>query len=232
MYNVLNTPILGVVMTIIAFDMGLLIAKKTKISFLHPLLIAVAFIISLLLLFNISLEQYQLGGQVITYFLSPLTIILALPLYRQIHHIKKNFIPIMIGITVGLVVGTILTILLGHAFKMNESLILSIVPKSITTPMALSLTEMIGGNQSVTTIFVVLTGIFGAIISPIVYKYYPTSNAVAKGVGIGAAAHAVGTSKAMEMGETEGATSSASIGLTGILAIFLVPVILELLIGF
>lgn len=232
MYSVFETPIFGIVLTILAFDWGIKLSKKFKLSFLHPLLLAVVIIIGTLLILNIPLNEYQIGGKVITYFLSPLTIILALPLYRQIHHIKRNFIPIMTGIFVGLMSGTLITIVMGYLLGISNELILSIVPKSITTPMALSLTDMIGGTQSVTTIFVVITGVTGAIIAPFIYKMYPTKNEVAKGVGIGAAAHAIGTSKAMEIGETEGATSSAAIGLTGLLAIFIIPIVLDVLIMF
>ena len=229
MYSIIETPILGIILTILAFDLGLKLSKRINISLFHPLLIAVCLIIIVLTVCQIPLANYQIGGSVITYFLSPLTVVLALPLYRQLHHIKKNFFPIIGGITIGLLTGAFLTTLLGSLFNISNELLISIVPKSITTPIALSLTDMLGGIDAITTIFVVISGVLGAIISPIVYRYYQLDNSVAKGVGIGASSHAVGTSKAMEMGETEGATSSASIGLTGLIAILIIPAFLELL---
>ena len=228
MYNLFETPIFGIVLTVVAFDIGIKTSKHFKISILHPLLLAVILIIATLSIFDLSLQNYQIGGSVLTYLLSPLTVVLALPMYRQLHHIKANFIPIIIGIIVGLSTSTVLTLLLGQLFNLSTDLLISIVPKSITTPIALSLTSMIGGIEAITTIFVILTGIIGAIISPLVYRYYKLDNKIAKGVGIGASTHAIGTSRAMEMGETEGATSSASIGLTGLIAIFLIPFLLNI----
>ncbi|HAX74048.1 MAG TPA: hypothetical protein DCY20_11035 [Firmicutes bacterium] len=229
MYNVFETPIFGILLTILAFNMGVNLSKKLKSSLVNPLLMAVALIIVCLVVFNIPLKQYQIGGNVLTYFLSPLTIVLAIPMYRQWNHIKQNLIPIMIGICSGIFIGTVLTYCLGRLLSVEDDLLLSIIPKSITTPMAISLSNLINGTPSVTTIFVVITGVMGAIMAPIVFRLYPTKNKIAKGVGIGAAAHAIGTTKAMEMGETEGASSSASIGLTGTLAIILIPIILDFL---
>lgn len=137
MDELINTPMFGILLSLLAFEIGLFIQKKTKLLFLNPLLIAIALIIIVLLISNIPLESYQLGGDIINLFLGPATVVLAVPLYQQLHNLKNYFVPIMIGICVGILVGMISTISLCLLTHFDADIIASLVPKSITTPIEL-----------------------------------------------------------------------------------------------
>ena len=229
MYNVIQTPIFGIVVSVLAFSIGVYINKKTKNPFLNPLLIAIFLIVSLLLITKITYEHYKIGADQINYFLSPITILLAVPLYKQFDLLKKHIVPILVGITVGVVVSFISVILVCRFMGADNPILLSVVPKSITTPMGISLTNIIGGIESITIVSIVLTGITGSIIAPTVFKITKITNPIAKGIGIGTSSHAVGTSKAIEMGEAEGAMSGLSIGVSGLITVILVPIQMKFL---
>ena len=162
-------------------------------------------------------------------FLGPATVILAVPLYKQLLLLKKNFVPIIIGISVGSVVSVISVILLSTVFNLDKEIIISLIPKSVTTPIGVEISNSLGGITGITVMAVILTGITGAIIAPTVCKIFKINNPVARGIGIGTASHAVGTSKALEIGETEGAMSSLSIGIAGLITVVVAPICLDIL---
>ena len=216
MKEIIDTPTFGILISIIVFEIGLYINKKTKLSILHPLLISIGLIIGILLLFDIPLESYEKGGNMISYLLGPATVILAVPLYKQFHLFKQNKKPIIIGIMVGVLTTITSIFILCKVFSYEEELLYTLIPKSITTPIGIELSSTIGGIPSITVVAIVITGITGAIIAPFILKLFNINDEVAKGIAIGTSSHAVGTSKAMEMGEIEGAMSSLSIGLAGI----------------
>lgn len=224
-----STPAFGILLTIVGYALGLWIKEKTKSVFANPILIALVFIAGFLIATGIPYEAYQVGGNAIHYFLGPLTVTLGLMLYRQRQLIQKHFISLIIGIISGVVASFITILVLGKLLGVDMEMITSLMPKSITTPMALSLVEIIGGNPAITVVMVIITGIFGALIAPLLVVWFPKLHKVAVGVGIGTAAHAVGTSKALELGETEGALSSAAIGLAGLITVLLVPLLLSVL---
>ena len=225
MYNVFDTEIFGVILTILFFNIGIYIQKKTNKPIFNPLLIAILGII--LSITKIPYESYKLGGDRINFFLGPVTIVLAVPLYKQFDLFKKYLLEILIGISCGVVVSFISIKLIGHFTNADVDIINSLIPKSITTPMGISLTKTLNGVEAITVVSIILTGILGAIISPIVFKIGKINNPVAKGIALGTSAHALGTTKALEMGEVEGAMSGLSIGISGIITVILIPIIIN-----
>lgn len=225
----IESPIFGVLISLIAFEIGLWINKKTKISFLNPLLIALVLIIIILKVFEISVENYNEGGQIISFFLGPATVALAIPLYKNIKLLKANAIPIIVGISVGTSVGITSIILMAKAFKLDIKLGLSLVPKSITTPIGIEVSKQIGGISEITIAAIIFTGLTGAIIAESVFKLIRVKDPVAKGIAIGTSSHALGTSKALEMGEIEGSMSGLAIGITGLITVVFAPLLITLL---
>lgn len=229
MYSVFNTEIFGVILTILFFNIGIYIQKKTKNPIFNPLLIAILGIILFLSITNIPYKSYKLGGDIINLFLGPVTIVLAVPLYKQFDLFKKYLVEILIGITCGVVVSFISIKLVGYFTNADINIINSLLPKSITTPMGISLTKMLNGIEAITVVSIILTGILGAIIAPIVFKIGRINHPVAKGIALGTSAHALGTTKALQMGEVEGAMSGLSIGISGIITVILIPIIINFL---
>lgn len=227
MYNVFDTEIFGVILTILFFNIGIYIQKKTNKPIFNPLLIAILGIILFLSITKIPYESYKLGGDRINFFLGPVTIVLAVPLYKQFDLFKKYLLEILIGISCGVVVSFISVKLIGHFTNADVDIINSLIPKSITTPMGISLTKTLSGVEAITVVSIILTGILGAIISPIIFKVGKINNPVAKGIALGTSAHALGTTKALEMGEVEGAMSGLSIGISGIITVILIPIIIN-----
>ena len=227
MYNVFDTEIFGVILTILFFNIGIYIQKKTNKPIFNPLLIAILGIILFLSITKIPYESYKLGGDRINFFLGPVTIVLAVPLYKQFDLFKKYLLEILIGISCGVVVSFISIKLIGHFTNADVDIINSLIPKSITTPMGISLTKTLNGVEAITVVSIILTGVLGAIISPIIFKIGKINNPVAKGIALGTSAHALGTTKALEMGEVEGAMSGLSIGISGIITVILIPIIIN-----
>ena len=215
-----------VLMTFVAYLIGLEIKKKTNIN---ALLIAIILMVSYLLLFKVDVALYQSKTSYISYLLTPATISLAIPLYEQIDLLKANWKAIVIGVFTGVI--TSLASITGMAilFKLNTTEIISLLPKSITTAIGMGLSEELGGLVSLTVGSIIMTGVLGAVIAPFVIKIFNIKNAIAKGVGIGSAAHAIGTSKAMEIGEIEGAMSSLSIVIAGLLTVILAPLVISMI---
>ncbi len=229
MSGLLDTPIFGILLSVIAFEIGIVISRKTKNPLLNPLLVAIILVIVFLLGLGIPKEKYDLGGSFILFFLGPATVVLAVPLYKQIELLKKDFVPILVGILAGSVTSIMSVILLSKLFRIDLSVAVSMLPKSVTTAIGMEISKEIGGIVSLSVAVIVLTGITGAVIGPGLLKLLRIKDDVAQGVAIGTAAHAVGTSKAMELGETQGAMSGLSIGIAGIATVILVPLLMGLL---
>ncbi|CUO27931.1 MULTISPECIES: LrgB family protein [Clostridium] len=227
-----NNMFFGLFISLIAFEIGLIIYRKTKFPLFNPLLIAIIIVIGFLKVFNIDFDTYNQSGQFINMFLGPATIVLAVPLYKQFELLKKNFIPIIIGITIGSLVGILSVISISVFFKLDSLITISLLSKSVTTPIGIEITNQLGGLTPVTVLAIIISGIIGAVVAPTVCKVFKITNSVAVGVSIGTASHAVGTSKAFEIGETEGAMSSLSIGIAGVITVFLAPLCYNLLANF
>ncbi len=218
-------PSFGILLTLLSYFLGVKIYKESKLPIFNPIIIALTLIISILVFFNIPLEYYSKGGDTISLFLSSATITLAVPLHKKIHLLKKYFIPILGGTTIGILTSIFTCYFMGILLKVDIRIIKSSFPKSITTPIAMALSENVGGIISITIAMVIVTGIIGAIMAPFICKIFQIENKVAKGIAIGTASHAVGTSRAIEMGETEGAMSGLAIGIAGTLTVFILPIV-------
>ena len=227
MYEVLNTPFFGIVMTIVVYETGVFCSRKFKLAICNPMLIASILLIGFLLLTGVSLETYNIGGDYISIFLAPATAVLAVPLYKQLDNLKKNIIPIVIGIFTGCIVSFALVSLCVFIFEIDVVLHYSLLPKSITIPMGMELSRIIGGIPSITIASIVITGITGGVVAPIVCKVCKIKHPVAQGIAIGTSAHAIGTAKALEMGEVQGAMSSLAIGVCGVFTTILTPILLH-----
>ncbi|MCR1949499.1 MULTISPECIES: LrgB family protein [Clostridium] len=231
--NILTDNILfGLVISLIAFEIGLFIYKKTKFPLFNTLLISIALVIGFLVLFNIDFDDYNKGGQFINMFLGPATVVLAVPLYKQLQLLKEHLLPILTGILFGSTVGIASVFFLGNIFGLENILTISLLAKSVTTPIGIEITNQLGGLAPVTVLSIILSGIIGAVIGPTLCKIFKIKERVAVGISLGTSAHAVGTTKALELGETEGAMSSLSIGIAGIMTVFLAPALYSLFLIF
>lgn len=225
MEGITNNPLFGVIISLIAFEIGKFIFNKTKLAIFNPLLIATIVVMGFLNIFHITVVDYMLGGNLIVFFLAPATVVLAIPLFQQIDLLKKHFIPIIGGGIVGAVVAILSVIILGKLLGIDHQLLVSFMPKSITTPIGIELSKMLGGIPSITVFAIIITGITGNVTAPFIYSIFRIKNPIAKGLGLGISSHAVGTSRAIEMGKVEGAMSALSIVIAGILTIILAPIL-------
>lgn len=228
MKQLVGSPIFGVLSSIIAYEIGFYINRKTKLSIFNPLLIAMVVLITFLTKFHITYDKYNNGGQLISFFLGPATIALALPTYKKISLFKENALPVLAGILCGAICGMICVIILSKTFGLPYVLIKSLIPKSITTPIGIAVSKQIGGLPSVTVVAIILTGIIGSIIGPLLNKLLKLNDKVAMGIAMGASCHAIGTAKAIEIGETEGAMSGLTMAISGIITVFLAPLLMQL----
>lgn len=213
----------GASLSIAAFWISAALRKKWDLPLFHPLLVSTALIIACLSIFRIDYETYEKGAGTLTYFLTPATVCLALPLYRQIKILKQHTSAIVVSISCGCASHLLILFILSRLFHLEEDLALSLLSKSVTTPIAIGITGEIGGIQAVTVAAVCLAGILGAAAGPALFKLLHITEPIAQGLGLGAASHAVGTSRAMELGEIQGAMSSLAIVVTGILTVAIVP---------
>lgn len=232
MKEIVTSPIFGVLISIIAYEIGILIKQKFKLSILNPLLIAIILLIAFLLKFNIKFQDYNKGGEIISFFLAPATVSLALPLYKKFSLFKKNAVPILAGILCGAVSGMICVIALSKLLGLSSSLTKSLIPKSITTPIGMALAKQLGGISSIAVVAIIITGILGSIVGPFLYKILKIDDKVAMGIAMGCSSHAVGTAKAIEIGETEGAMSSLTIAISGIVTVIIAPILWNLFSSF
>ncbi|WP_026885365.1 LrgB family protein [Clostridium beijerinckii] len=223
MQILINNVLFGLVLSLAAFEVGIFINRNTRVPILNPLLIAIGIIICFLFAFHIDFDTYNKGGQFINMFLGPSTVVLAVPLYKQLDLLKKNAKAILTGIFVGSAIGIISIIGISYLVGLNASVIKSLVPKSVTTPIGISISSQLGGVVPITVLAIIVTGIIGAVFGPTICKIFRIKDKVAVGVSIGTASHAVGTSKALELGEVEGAMSSLSIGIAGIMTVIIAP---------
>ena len=215
----------GFFITLFGYWVSTQIAKRMRSTLCNPLLLTIIFIIAFLKLADISYASYDNGAKYINYFLTPSTVCLAVPLYRQLKLLKEYAGAILISIMSGTVACAIMIFGLAKLFLLENSIYASLVPKSITTAIALGMSEELGGLSAVTVMAVFVTGILGAVIANTVFKIFKIEDPVAQGLAIGTAAHAIGTSKALELGEIQAAMSSLAIAVTGILTVIMGPIV-------
>lgn len=214
-----SSPYFGIALSILAFWAGEKLQKKLKSPLCNPLLFAILIIVLILLVFDIPYDSYNKGGAVINMFLAPATACLAVSIYTKIRILKENAFPILVGCTVGSLTSMGSVYLLCQLFGLDQAMTASLLPKSITTPIAVEVCQTHGGIVPVTVIAVIFTGILGSILAPFLIRLFRVKNPITAGLAIGACSHAVGTSKALELGETEGAMSGLAIGVCGIITV-------------
>ena len=214
--------IVGTLISCGVFAFSVALYKKLKSPLLNPLLVAVSLIIIFLSVTGIPLDTYEDNAGVISFFLGPATVALAYSIYVQRNLLKENFLPIVAGCLVGSLVSMISAYTLCHLFGLSDELAISFIPKSVSTPIAIAVSEQLGGITSITVAAVIITGILGALCSPLLARLFRIHNRIAKGVAIGTCSHAVGTTKALEIGQLEGAMSGIALAVSGLLTTGLV----------
>ncbi len=219
----------GVVLTLICYEIGLVIKRKTKWSLANPLLIASILIIGVLLILGIDYEVYKAAVQPISFLLTPATVCLAIPLYRQLELLKKYPVAIFGGIASGVLTTMVSIWLMSLAFGLTHEQYVTLLPKSITTAIGMGVSEKMGGIVTITIVSICITGILGNVIAELWLKWMKIEEPIAKGLAIGTSAHALGTTKAMEIGKIEGAMSSLSIVVTGILTVIAIQIFAPLI---
>lgn len=216
-----SSPFFGITLSIVAYSIGIWLNRKTRLAIFNPLLISYLIIIPLLYFLNIPLEWYNEGGDIINMFLSPATAVLAITVYRQRKLLKEHILAILAGTIAGSLCSIIVVYLLAHLFGLSEEMTSSLITKSITTPMAIAVSDSIGGIQSITVLSVIVTGTLGNIIGPTLIRIFRIKNEIAQGMALGASSHAVGTSRAIELGEIQGSLSSIALVMSGIITVIL-----------
>ena len=215
-----NSVFFGAMISLAAYEGGLLLKKKFKLAVLNPLLIGTICVMAVLTLLKIDYKSYNDGAKYISYLLTPATVCLALPLYRQFNLLKQNLKAVMGGILSGVLASLSSVFLLSKLFGLTHEQYVTLLPKSITTAIGLGISEELGGITTITVAVIIVTGILGNVIAEFVCKIFRIEEPVAKGLALGTASHAIGTSKAMEMGEIEGAMSSLAIAVAGLITVF------------
>lgn len=206
-----------------SFLLGVFLYKRTQITLLQPLLITMLIIIPFLKITGIEYHTFYEKTNILNFMLGPSVVALGYVLYEQIENVKGNVISILTSVFVGSVVGIVSVVLIAKAFGADRLLMASLAPKSVTTPIAISLAEKDGGAPALTAAFVVICGLFGGLVGPIILRRLGIKSKIAKGLAMGSSSHALGTARAMEMGTHEGAISGLAIGIMGIMTALLIP---------
>ena len=219
-----NSTTIGVVISLLAYQLGTFLRNKTKKVIFNPLLISVIMVIAFLLIFDIDYEHYNQSAKYLSYLLTPATVSLAIPLYEKLDLLKKHFVAIIIGILAGVLTSLVSIWGMSLLFGLSHSEYVTLLPKSITTAIGIGVSEELGGYVSITATSIIITGILGNIVGEFICKCFRIKNAISKGLALGTSSHAIGTTKAMEMGEIEGAMSSLSIVVAGLMTVVLASI--------
>lgn len=225
MNNLFNNELFVLVFVLGIYLCSLYLYKRTRIAFLHPVLISIGIIILILELLNINYSTFKKGSHLIDFMLGPSVVALGLLLFEQYEHIRKNVVAITTAVFVGSFIGIISVMAIAKALGADHAIVASLQPKSVTTPIAIEIASKNGGNVSIAAIVVVVVGIFGGITGPFVLNKLGITSKLARGLALGSAAHGLGTARAMELGAIEGAISGLAIGLMGFATAILIPLI-------
>lgn len=215
----------GFFLTIGAYGIGLWMKKRLKLGIFNPLLIAILLVMGVLVLTGIDYEAYQQGGRFVSDLLTPATVCLAIPLYKQLNLLKKHGLAVAAGITSGVITSAVCIFLLCKVFRLGHEHYVTLLPKSITTAIGMGVSEEAGGIVTLTVISIIITGIVGNMCAQMLCRLAKIHHPIAKGLAIGTSSHALGTAKALEMGEIEGAMSSLAIAVAGLMTVVVVPLV-------
>ena len=214
-----QSAFIGVALSILSYEIGNLLKRYLKLAILNPLLISIAVTILFLIFSKIDYKTYEADAKYLSWFLTPATVCLAIPLYEQIHLLQKNWKAVIFGIISGVLTSLFTIFILSKIMGLSHSQYVTLLPKSITTAIGMDVSKELGGHVTITVAVIVITGVLGNIFGETICKIFRITEPISKGLALGAASHAIGTAKAMEMGEIEGAMSSLSIVVTGIFTV-------------
>ena len=214
-----NSVFFGVFVSIFGYEIGLLLKRKYKMAIFNPLLIAIVVVMLVLVATGVDYDAYNEGAKYISYLLTPATVCLAIPLYQQLEMLKKNYKAILGGIFAGVLTRMVSILALCILFHLSKEEYITLLPKSITTAIGMGVSEELGGIVTITVAVIIITGVFGNIIGETVFRIFHITDPVAKGVALGTSAHAIGTARALEIGEVEGAMSGLSIAVAGLMTV-------------
>lgn len=228
---IVSSSFFGITLSFVAYMTFHLLREKLKIKnpLFNPLLLSSTLIIVILLVTKIDYSVYNESAGHVTFWLTPVTICLAIPLYRNVNALKNNVAAIVISIFAGCIGHVLVMACIALAVKLDPVLLHSVMPKSVTTAIALALCEKLGGLMPVTIVGVTIAGMTGAVLGPSILKLVKVKEPVAQGLAMGTASHAIGTSKAMELGEVQAAMGSVAIVITGIITVIVVPIVANLI---
>ena len=222
MSELLYTAAFGISVSVAAYALGVFLQRKTGLVIFNGLLIAGAVIIALLLVLDIPFEAYNVGGSLISLLVTPMTVCMGLSIYRSLPLLKKRLVPILAGAFAGAVAALVSGVAVCRLVGLDEAMTMSLLPHSVTSPVAMAISAEKGGVVSITVAAVVLAGVGGNLVAPLLCKIFHTRDFVEEGLAIGTCSHAIGTARAMEMGQETGAISGLAIGACGIITSILV----------
>lgn len=226
--EILGNKVLIITATFFVYTMSRRLQRRTGIVFLNPILITMFSLIAFLEITGISYETYYDAGQYLDFWLKPAIVALGLPLYKQLRPLKKQILPILVSQFAGCVVGILSAVWVAQLCGASQEVIVSLAPKSVTTPIAMEVVEPLGGIPSLTAAVVICVGLLGALIGPKTLEIFRVKSPIAQGLSLGTASHAIGTTRAYEFGPTYGAYSSVGLIVNGIMTAIVTPYILEL----
>ncbi|WP_110954318.1 LrgB family protein [Anaerosinus massiliensis] len=222
MEQIIDSPMLPIAIVgicIFAYQIGIYIYQKTKLQLLNPLFIAIVFIVCGMQLFDISLDTFNKGGTILNVLLCPATIMFALPMYKQRKTIRRNIVPIFVGSAVGSITSMYSIYMLCSFMGVDQQVAVSMVPKTTTAAIAMDISSILGGIPALTVASVICTGILGTMLIPFALKFFRIQHSIAIGIAIGTSSHALGSAKAVEIGETEGALAGIAVVVTGLVSV-------------
>ena len=209
----------GAFLSLAAYGVGVFLRSRWKFALFNPLLVAIVLVVAFLVGFKIDYATYMEGARYISYLLTPATVCLAVPLYQQFSLLKKNAKAVLLGIAAGVLASLTVILAMSILFHLDHTMYVTLLPKSITTAIGIGVSEELGGIQSLTVVVIIITGVLGNIFAELICKSFRITDPIAQGVGIGTSTHAVGTARAMEMGEIQGAMSGLSIVVAGLMTV-------------
>ena len=219
----------GAVVSLLAYEVGLMLKHRFRLAILNPLLIAVICVIGVNAVMKVDYQTYNAGGQYLSYLLTPATVCLAVPLYEQLALLKKHLTAVICGIVAGVLASMVGVLICALVFGLEHELYVTLLPKSITTAIGMGVSEELGGIVTITVATIIVTGILGSVIADGVFALFHIEEPVARGLALGNASHAIGTAKAMEMGQVEGAMSGLAVAVAGLLTVVTASVFAQFL---
>ena len=224
-----NSLFSGVVLSLIAYFIGAMLKRKFKLGLFNPLLISILLSILVLVVGKIDYEVYNESAKYLSWLLTPATVCLAIPLYEQWELLKKNYVAVLLSLLAGTVTSVLTVFVLAKLCGLSHAEYVTLLPKSITTAIGMGVSEELGGYVTITVAVIIITGVLGNMFGELICKIFRITEPISKGLAFGAASHAIGTAKALELGEVEGAMSSLAIAVSGILTVLLAPVFANLM---